>query len=159
MLRQWLASHIRETIQLSAKALALVAMVCIPAMGQHPSLVRSRIDVTPAGVRIDGMLFRESIPRAELQLDQARIVDLDQEPGLRPGLKLYGAGLPSYHAGRFRLRDHQKAVVAIGRSNLAVYIPTTRGRAVLIGPDDPAGFLEAVLNPDGDRVFWVGASH
>ncbi len=159
MIRHDTKSRNREFFRLFAMVLAMAALAGVPARAQHPSLFRSRIDVGPDGLRIDGALFRESIPRTEWRLDLARIVDLDQEPGLRPGLKLYGAGLPSYHAGWFRLKDGQKAVVTIGRSNLAVYIPTNRGRAVLVGPDDPADFLDALRNPNGDRVFWVGASH
>lgn len=131
-----------------------------PTIAPAGSVFHTRIAVSPQGLEIIGEFFRKAIPMSDLQIAGARIVDLDREPGLRPWLKLYGVGLPGYRSGWYRLHDRQKAVVAVARSNLAVYIPTAKSYAVLVGPDDPAGFLAALQHPaDGGRVFTVQASH
>jgi Bacterial PH domain len=139
--------------------LGCLAMLAAPAIAQ-PSMFHTRIEVCSRGLDIHGGVFRKTIPMADLEVWFARIVDLDREPGLRPGFKIYGVGLPTYRSGWYRPKDGQKAVVALARSQAAVSVPTTRGYAVLVGPEDPAGFLAALQRPDdGGRIFSVEKTH
>ena len=66
---------------------------------------------------------------------------------MRPWLKLNGIGLPGYHSGWHRLRCRRTALVFLSRSSRAVYVPTKRGHAVLIGVDRPDEFLAGFLRP------------
>jgi hypothetical protein len=126
----------------------------------QPALFHTRLEVSTRGLEIDGGIFRKTIPMAELQVPMARVVDLTQEPGLRPALKIYGVGLPTYRSGWFRLKDGEKAAVALSRPDLAVYVPTTKGYAVLVSPGDMAGFLGALQRPsDASQTFVVEKSH
>ena len=84
----------------------------------------TEFEVSAAGLTIKGDPYRRPIPRADLLLDRARVIDLDQEPAYRPWLKLNGIGLPAYRSGWHRLRDHEQALVFLSRSNRAVYLPT-----------------------------------
>ena len=152
----------RGTAVLGWTVVGFLAMHAASADAQAGPLLHGRVAVSSRGLGIHGAIFYKAIPMSDLRVAEARIVDLDQEPGLRPMVKIvYAFDLPwVYHSGWFLLWDHQKAVVVFhARSNLAVYIPTTRGYAVLVGPDDPSGFLDALRQPtDVEQVFSIGRS-
>ena len=107
----------------------------------------TEFEVSASGLVIKGDPYGRALAMADLQLEGARIVDLEQEPEMRPWLKLNGIGLPGYHSGWHRLRGRETALVFLSRSSRAVYLPTTRGHAVLIGADRPEEFLAAILRP------------
>ena len=137
-------------------ALVGVATAAAPAVARAGSLFHTRIVISSQGLDVQGEVYRKSIPISDLRLSLARVVDLDREPALRPGVKLYGAGLPSYKSGWYRLKNRDKALVAVARSNLAVYIPTSQGYSLLFGPDQPAELLAAIQNrPAGVQVFLI----
>ena len=104
-------------------------------------LNQPKFEITDAGLRLRGDLYGRLIPKAELNLEQSRLVDLTREPNLEPTLRTFGTGLPGYSAGWFRLRSGEMALVYLTDRAQAVYVPTTAGYAVLVSPKDPAGFL------------------
>jgi hypothetical protein len=100
-----------------------------------------KFEISEAGLRLRGDLYGRLIPKAELNLEQSRMVDLTQEPNLEPTLRTFGTGLPGYSTGWFRLRNGTKALLYLTNHKQAVYVPTTAGYSVLVSPKDPAGFL------------------
>jgi hypothetical protein len=125
-------------------------------MARAQSLLHTQLAVSSQALDIKGGVYRTTIPMSGLQVPLARIVDLDQERGLRPLLKLYGIGLPSYRSGWYRLRDGEKALVALTRTNRVVYIPTSQGYALLLSPDNPTEFLAALHTPPvNGQVFSI----
>jgi hypothetical protein len=136
--------------------LSCVAMLAAPAMAREGGLFHTRLEVSSRGLYIKADVFRKTIPMPDLQVSLARVVDLDQEPGLRPWIKIYGVGLPAYRSGWFRLKDRETALLVLKGTKRAVYIPTTRGYALLLTTDRPAEFLAALQNPTADEhVFSV----
>lgn len=128
-------------------ALVVAASIAVAAAARAASLFGTQLEVSASGLVFRGDLLRKVIPIAELRLDRARVVDLDREPGLRPTFKLHGVGLPRYRSGWYLLKDGEKALLALIPTRPAVYIPTTRGHAILVSPDRPAEFLEALRAP------------
>jgi hypothetical protein len=55
-----------------------------------------------------------------------------------------GTGLPGYRAGWFRLRNGEKALVSLTDTHHVVYVPTSRGFALLLSPAEPDRVLAAV---------------
>lgn len=108
------------------------------------SLRMPAFEVSGEALRIRKNVFGRDIPIRDLRLDQARVVDLTREPDLAPRWRTMGVGLPWFQAGWFRLRDGGKALVFLGRSRDAVYIPTGDGYALLLAPSDPAALLRAL---------------
>ncbi len=104
----------------------------------------SRFEVLADSLRLSGDLYGRTIPKSSLVLDQARRVNLDVEPGLRPGWKRVGTGLPGYQAGWFRLRNGEKALLYLTDRSRAVYVPTSNGYSLLLSPADPDGFLRTL---------------
>ncbi len=109
-------------------------------------------EIRQEGLRLRGDLYGRLIPKAQLQLNLARRVDLAREQGLRPRSRRLGTALPGYQAGWFRLRNGDKALLYLTDRTRAVYVPTTAGYGLLLSPADPDGFLSrlrAVLSSQG----------
>lgn len=104
----------------------------------------ARFDVSDAGLRLRGDIYGRTIPRAALQLESARQVNLAEERGLRPAARTMGTALPGYRSGWFRLGSGEKALLYLTDETRAVYIPTTAGYSVLVSPADPVAFLQAL---------------
>jgi hypothetical protein len=125
---------------------ALIAGITVVAIVAVIIVLGARapsFEVTPEGLRIQGSLYGRLIPASELNLDQARIVDLSATPELRPKWRTNGIGLPGYQAGWFRLNNKEKALLFLNRSR-ALYIPTKSGYSLLISPEDPEGLITAL---------------
>ena len=60
----------------------------------HPSVV-----LTDEDLRLNILLYGRTIPNAEIAVNQARIVDLNNELPLTPRLRTKGIGLPGYRVG------------------------------------------------------------
>jgi len=84
------------------------------------------------------------IAAAALRTDEAKRIDFDASPDLRPRRRTMGTGLPGYRSGWFRLQNGESALVYLTDSTRAVYIPTSEGYSVLVTPSDPDAFLAAV---------------
>ena len=103
-----------------------------------------RVEVTADAVTIRGSIYGRSVPRSELNLDQARAVDLEREPDLKPRLRTNGIGLPNYRVGWFRLRDRERALCFLTRTDRVLYLPTTQSYALLVSAENPDALLVAL---------------
>lgn len=84
------------------------------------------------------------VPLAALDLAQARIVDLAEHTELKPTLRIFGASLPGYQAGHFRLRDRGRAFVLLTGSRHVVVVPERSGRRLLLDVAKPQALLAAL---------------
>ncbi len=53
------------------------------------------VEVSDQGVRVHGDMYGRFIPRASLQVNAARVLDLGAEPGFAPVSRTNGTGLPN----------------------------------------------------------------
>lgn len=106
------------------------------------ALSRHRLAVGASGLDVATTFYRQSLSLAELRLDQARVVDLAERTELRPLYKTNGVGLPGFHSGWFRLRNHGKAFVAVAGGPRVLWLPTTRGFDLLLQPGHPQALLQ-----------------
>ncbi len=120
---------------------AAATTLVITALGPR----RARYELSSEGIAFRGDVYgRRLIPASELRGGLARIVDLERDPDLAPRWRTMGTGLPGYKAGWFRLRNGEKALVSLTDTHRAVYLPTSRGFALLVSPAQPDSFLAAV---------------
>jgi hypothetical protein len=111
------------------------------------SLVGSQnasFEVSPVGLRLKGDLYGRFIPTADLQVADARAVDLRTEPSLVPVRRTFGTAIKGYQAGWFRLRDGEKALLYVTDRARIVYLPTSRGYAIMVSVADPEAFLASL---------------
>jgi hypothetical protein len=127
---------------------ALIAMLVVAAVtGALASflafmLKRHRLQLDHAGFEVATTFYRRRFALADLRLDAARVVRLDEHPELKPLLKINGYALPGFRSGWFRLRDWQKAFVATSDGERALWLPTSRGFGLLLQPRDPERLLD-----------------
>ena len=98
----------------------------------------------PAGKYQRVSIYGRSVPRGELKLAEARAVDLEQEPTLKPRLRTNGVGLPNYRVGWFRLRDRERALCFLTSTDRVLYLPTTQSYALLVSAENPSALLSAL---------------
>jgi hypothetical protein len=105
-------------------------------------LRRHRIALGPDALDISTTFYRRSLALAELQLAQARVVDLGERTELRPLLKTNGTSLPGLKSGWFRLRNRHKAFVAMTTGPRVLWLPTHNGYDLLLQPRQPQALLD-----------------
>jgi Bacterial PH domain len=105
---------------------------------------RATFEVGDGKLRFRGDLYGSPTAISDLRLEEARILDLTQEPELRPRLRTAGTALPGYSAGWFRLKNGEKALLYVTRKERVVYIPTRLGHAILLSPEQPEQLLAAL---------------
>ena len=110
----------------------------------HPSVV-----LTDEGLRLNAPLYGTTIPNAEIAVNQARIVDLNNEPPLtHPRFGTNGIGLPRCRVGWFRLRNRDRALAAITRPKQVLYVPTTRDYSLLLSVAEPEELLQSLQSAE-----------
>ena len=80
----------------------------------------------------------------QLKTDQARIIDLRTEPEYQPGKKIFAIKAFFFYGGAYFLKNGEKAHVFYTGMPRVVYIPMHSEHALLLGPQDPEGFLHAL---------------
>jgi hypothetical protein len=108
------------------------------------SLKNVKIEVSSAGLRIRGNLYGRILPLSGLQLDRARIIDLNQDQEHQPKWRKNGIGLPGYQSGWCKLKNGEKSLVFITKRNKVVYIPTYRGYSVMLSASQPDELIAAL---------------
>jgi len=86
----------------------------------------------------------------QLNIDQARIIDLRDEPGYLPDKKIFAIKAYFFYGGAFRLQNSDKAHVFYTGTPRAVHIPLYNDYALLLGPTDPNGLLQALQDATGE---------
>ena len=110
----------------------------------HPSVV-----LTDEDLRLNIPLYGRTIPNAEIAVNQARIVDLNNEPPLTPPrFGTNGIGLPGCRVGWFRLRNGDRALAAITRPKQVLYVPTTRDYSLLLSVAEPEELLQSLQSAE-----------
>jgi hypothetical protein len=121
--------------------LILIGVFFIVALTLYGSK-RASLHLSPAGLSFRGDLYgRKLIPVQHLRTTDTRIVNLEQETGLRPAGKRIGTGLPGYASGWFSLQSGEKALVYLTDGRKAVYIPTDLGYSILASVTEPEKLL------------------
>lgn len=104
----------------------------------------ARFEVSDEGLRIRGTLYGRTIPLHALVVDEARVVDLTEEPALRPMVRTNGVGLSGYNAGWFRMQNGDRALLFVTERDRTVHLPTREGYDVLLSAERPDAFVDAL---------------
>ncbi|TXH77944.1 MAG: hypothetical protein E6Q88_00080 [Lysobacteraceae bacterium] len=120
-------------------------LVLIPVIGVLTwSVRRRRVSIDGETLVIAAGINTARVKVSELQLDAARIVNLDHDSELRPRLKTMGTSMPGYRAGHFRLRDRRRAFVLVTRREKLLALPERNGRMLLLSLKQPQALLDAL---------------
>jgi hypothetical protein len=103
-----------------------------------------RFEVTGEALQISGDMFGRSLPIASLDIDGMQTLDISHRSPYSPRWRRMGTGLPGYSAGWFSLRNGEKALLFVTDRSRVVRIPTSEGYSVMVSPQRPDAFMEAL---------------
>jgi hypothetical protein len=131
-------------------AAALGLLVVVALLG---CLARRRSVTLEAGVLVirAGMHTRR-VKASRLELERARIVDLEERPELLPGRGTFGASLPGYQTGWFRTRQWGKGFYLLTDRRRVLWLPEHDGPHLLLSLQHPQALL-AALNAIAPRIY------
>jgi hypothetical protein len=129
----------KKSVWVGVIALALVAGFFVMESYATPSAVPW--SVNGGKLQIHAKVWNDDFPLRELQLDQARILDLQQEPGWQPRKKGFGFNGFGFNAGRFTLQNGESVDLYLAKETTAVLIPRRANVPVMVGVHDPQAFL------------------
>jgi hypothetical protein len=112
------------------------------------------LEVSERGVRVRGDVYGRFIPREALRVEQAKMLDLDTDPGYSPVARTNGTGLPDYQSGWFRLANGSSALLFVTNWSRVVRVPTTDQFDLLVSPLDPQAFLAGLDRPTSTGVSF-----
>ncbi|MGH8027322.1 MAG: hypothetical protein ACREO0_11400 [Pseudoxanthomonas sp.] len=102
---------------------------------------RHRLALSPDSLEVKTSFYSRTVPLSELKLDEARVIDLHERTEFKPGRKTNGYAVPGFHSGHFRLRNREKAFVAIAGERRALWLPTVQSAGLLLQPQQPDALL------------------
>ena len=121
--------------------LAAAGTLLVTAMGP----ARARYELSPAGIAFRGDIYgRRLIPPPTCAARRRGSWTSSGTRSSRHDGARLGTGLPGYSAGWFRLKNGEKSLVSLTDRHRAVYVPTSRGYALLVSPAEPDSFLAAL---------------
>lgn len=131
--------------------LAVTAVLLLPlvAGALALSMHRRRVEVSDRGLLLRRWPWPRMERHSDLAVDQARIINLDDHPELRPSFKIAGTQLPGYRSGLFWLRDRQRAYVLLTDTRRVLHLPKRDGTLILLSPLRPEALLEALRRRRG----------
>lgn len=103
-----------------------------------------RVELTAEALQIRGSLYGRRIAKKDLELSQARALNLNTDRDFQPVLRTNGVGLPNYRVGWFRLRNRERALCFLTKQDEVVYLPTRLEFVVLVSVPDARAFLAAL---------------
>lgn len=110
-------------------------------------LMRRRAVEWQNGVlRIRATLYTKRVAASELDLERARVVDLEERTELRPGLKSNGYATIGFSAGHFRMRNGLgSAFCLLTQRQRVLWLPQRDGKHhILLSLERPQALLDAL---------------
>lgn len=115
----------------------------------HVLLRRRRIQLEHGELSITAAMFRKRVPINAIDLDNARIIDLDEHTEFKPRVKTNGFSLPAFTAGHYRLRNKARAFCLISDRAQVLVLPLREGPLVLLSPEKPRELLDGLREVAG----------
>ncbi|MCE1246208.1 MAG: PH domain-containing protein [Firmicutes bacterium] len=110
------------------------------------SMKNCRFEVNNQGLQVRGDMYSRLIPYKSIKMDGIKMLDLScgRDSEYQPSFRTNGAALPGYLSGWYRLKNKEKALLFVSDKTKVIYIPTGEGFSVLLSPDEPQAFLDAL---------------
>jgi hypothetical protein len=108
------------------------------------SMFRGKVTLSDRGLVLRRLPWSRAIKPAQLDLEQARIVNLDEHPELRPVLRMIGTSLPGFRSGWFWVKDRRTASVILTDQRRVLLLPRRDNKLILLSLQRPEALLEAL---------------
>lgn len=123
--------------------LALMVGIMISAQTIQYEISRQGLSIKHA------IFYGRTVPKEGLVVDAMRIIYLNEEPDYKPAIRTNGISLPGFQSGWFRLKNKEKALLFVTDHRKVLYLPTTKGYAILLSTPDPETMLAKM------KAMWM----
>lgn len=139
----WLASDGVPTSGI-LPALAIIPLVLGLMLA---AMARRSVQFHDGVLDVRAAMYRKRVAVAELDLQRARVIDLQEHTELRPVLKANGMSVPGFHVGHFRLRQKLgKAFCLLTDRRRVLVLPARDGTSqLLLSLEQPQALLDALM--------------
>lgn len=128
----------------------LLAMLALPlvATGLAWSMHGRRVCIEQGFLSFRRFRWQR-VPLAAIDLDAARVINLDREAQLQPVFKLSGSQVPGFRDGRFRLRAGRRAYVLLTGWTRVLLLPKRDGSLILLSVERADALFDALRRANG----------
>ncbi len=105
-----------------------------------------KAEVDNGTFRLRATFYRCEVPLGQLDLEQARVVDLREKIELKPRLKTNGFAVPGFNAGHFRDRNGNRLFCMVTAPRV-VWLPRADGSRIMFSAARPGEALELLRRP------------
>jgi len=122
-------------------SLLWLGLLALLLAGLALAMRRRRIVVGDGMLEVAATVYGQRVPVEALDLAQARILSLREDPQLMPVFGINRVGLPGLRAGYYRLRNGQRAFCLLTSLERVLALPQRDGHMLLLSPQDPVALL------------------
>lgn len=127
-----------------AASLWSVAVLCVMAAALGAAFFRRRVTFDGHVLDVRSTLFRRRVPVADMQLEQAGVMDVKRHPRLALKRRRLGYSVPGFHSGHYVLNDGSKGFALLTDRQRALVIPLKDGSVVMLSMAEPKALLAAL---------------
>ena len=129
----------------------------LAVVGPFVWMQRRRVAIDDGRLVVQAGMQTRKLDIDALDLEQARVIDLDERTEFKPMLKLAGVGLPGLRYGSFLLRNRRRAFCLLIGDDKTLMLPlhaAGKGKEslVLLGRAPPQALLEALREEQARRA-------
>lgn len=127
-----------------AASLWSVAVLCVMAAALGAAFFRRRVTFDGHVLDVRSTLFRRRVPVADMQLEQAGVMDVKRHPCLALKRRRLGYSVPGFHSGHYVLNDGRKGFALLTDRQRTLVIPLKDGSVVMLSMAEPKALLAAL---------------
>ena len=125
----------------------------LPVVGPWVMLLHRRIRIEGRMLLMEGALFfSHKAAVADLVLEKARVLDLDEHTEFKPMLQLGGFGFPHFRAGHYLLRNRSRAFCLLTHRDRVLLLPRHDGKFILLSPENPQALLSRLREVAAEKL-------
>lgn len=128
-----------EMLPFALAGFAALGFVCLCLLYWRRSVV-----LEAGTLVIKAGLNTRRVPATAIELERARIIDLDTVSELQPGRMTLGSSLPGYRAGWFRTRQWGSGFYLLTDRRRVLWLPERDGAHLLLSLHQPQALLAAL---------------
>ncbi|WP_052107907.1 hypothetical protein [Aerolutibacter daejeonensis] len=136
---QPLTDHMPRYLQWTTAGCVALALIGLWAV-----IFRRSVALEAGVLVIKAGLNTRRVPAMAIELERARIIDLDARRELLPGRMTLGASLPGYQTGWFRTRQWGKGFYLLTERHRVLWLPERDGPHLLLSLQEPQALLAAL---------------
>ncbi len=123
----------------------VIALVTVGIFGYIGATMNHMfVEISPDSLKIRIPMYTRTISRADVLVDQIRVINMNDPGAPKLGMRTNGIGMPGLLGGWFRLSGGGKILAAVTDRTKVVVIPTKLGYDIMASVKNPDAFIASM---------------